>query len=139
MGSLTTPKFVDMHCQDTALTRTPHLSSSKSIRAYNCAVHKHKRPLLLIDWNTVVWLAPNHRARAVYEHQLIFSAHTQNEQLDRQLVDCEELFAEFDKKGYWFSIDDFTFNESCSRNHCRLVALGFELALFYSVAQSFKH
>ncbi len=37
---------------------------------------------------------PVYRARAVCEHQVIFSAHIQN----RKLADCEEILSEFDKK-----------------------------------------
>lgn len=62
-------------------------------------VHDHE-PLLLIGWSSV-WLAPSYcvympicRACAVYGHWIFFSAHTQN----RQLVDREQIFTEFDKK-----------------------------------------
>ncbi len=49
-------------------------------------------------------LFPVYRARAVYEHRTVFSAHTQN----RKLADCEEIFSEFEV--FWIRIVDYSFN-----------------------------
>ncbi len=53
-------------------------------------------------------LFPVYRARAVYEHQIFFSAHTQN----GKLADREEIFSEF-----WIIIVDYTFKH----RYCNLV------------------
>ena len=58
------------------------LTHTAALMTSPCPVHEHKRPLLLIGWSSVVWLAVSHcvymliyRASAVYEHQIFFSTY----------------------------------------------------------------
>ena len=55
------------------------LTQTAAPTTYPCPVHEHKHPLLLIGWNSIVWLARSHcvympiyRVRAVYGHRIFF-------------------------------------------------------------------
>lgn len=60
----------------------------------------HPRPLLVIDWNSAMWLVPSHflcfpfKESGLCVNPGFFSVCIQ----PRQLADCEEILTEFDKK-----------------------------------------
>lgn len=91
------PKFMNVHFQGNTTNNDTPVFPLLFLVLYLAGT----RPLLLIGWNSVACLSPRHflcfpvyTARAVFKHQVLFSAHTQN----RQLADREEVVAEFDKQ-----------------------------------------
>lgn len=83
-------KFMDVHCHgiDTITTTPPPPP--------NCPLIGWNTLLLMIDWNSRVWLSPSHFLHFSFNKPgLRMSTNTET----GQVKDCEGIFAELNKRG----------------------------------------
>lgn len=75
--------------------KTVMSSQTTALMTSLCPLYKHEYSLL-IGWNIVVWIGPNHIVYfyRINKHQSFVVVHTQS----GQLADREKIFTEFDKK-----------------------------------------